>query len=213
MKEVVRKYKSFLLILSSLLLFFSCEKQTLEPSEDGVPQLYFEAKYNGYQVRFDAGINNIVGNSYKTYYYDDSLIVYNFSLEHISNSSVRYMHLSVYNYTFPFKSKVNDIDSTILPGKYLYAYNTPRPNNPKHLSEVILTCYTYSGYPYSSSYFDQKYSNFEITKVVDTTVIINRVTQQVKKAEIKFYCTLKNKIWGDTLNISDGKMSVYFVKQ
>lgn len=208
--KIIRNNFIFLTALAALV-FPSCEKQTLEPSINETPKIFFEAKFNGFPVRFEAGKDNIIAESYITSSYDDSLITFNFTLKNYTNS-YKYIHLSVNNYVFPYKSKENDIDSTVKPGKYLYAYSLSKPNNPKRLSEVILTCYSYYGSVYSSVYFDQQYSNFEILHVKDTVVQLNRQSYRVKKADIEFYCTLRNKFWGDTLNVSSGKMSVFFVR-
>lgn len=216
MKTLNKKAKEIIWVavaLLSLLVLISCNQQLLEPNENGSPSIYFKADFDGIQKSYQSGIASIYSNSYNLLLDHDSLIVYHFILDDLKNIYVRYIDVSINNYTFPYKNFEDDIDSAIKPGQYKYRNLGPNPGNPKRLSEIIITWYNNKSETHSSLYIDQKHSTFNIIEVSDTILHLQKGSIKAKKAIISFNCTLRNTMNGDTINLQNGNMSALFIKK
>jgi hypothetical protein len=188
-----------------VLALASCEDNTLEPSSNQAPTVYFEALYNGIPLSYKVGEKTYLANSYRLFNNHDSLLIYTFSIEDYINPNRSYVEISINNFCAPYINKDNDISSTLVPGTF--KYDSP---DPKHLSEVTINWYNDLKERYSTFYIDQKYSWFKIVSVKDTIYKGTSSSIKLKKVVIDFNCLLYNQGFGDTIRLSQGKAVAIF---
>lgn len=187
--------------LHTLLLLLvglsSCKKNELPEPVASTPVVWVQGELNTIPFKLEAG-NEAAFIHTTTNVINEYLREFVFTIE--SPALKKSLQISIYSSQDTLTALTIDLERSIKPGIYKFAYSNSSIYMCKNSEVVISYSELNTGHKFNTIPYDQDISgNFEIVAVSDT---VHQGTKY-KMAEVRFNCNVKNYL-GQTYNITNG---------
>ena len=191
------KNTALLTLLLLLAGLSSCKKNELPEPIEGTPVVWVQGELNTIPFKLEAGNEAAFINS-TTNVINEYLREFVFTIE--SPTLKKSLQISIYSSQDTLTALPLDLERTIRPGTYKFAYSNSSIYMCKNSEVVITYSELNTGHKFNTIPYDQDISgNFEIVAVSDT---VHQGTKY-KMAEVRFNCNVKDYL-GQTYNITNG---------
>ncbi len=191
------KNKTLLSLFLILIGLSSCKKNELPEPIEGSPVVWVQGELNTLPFKLEAG-NEAAFINTTTNVINEYLREFVFTIE--SPALKKSLQISIYSSQDTLTALPTDLENTIKPGIYKFAYSNSSIYMCKNSEVVISYSELSTGHKFNTIPYDQDVSgNFEIVAVTDTMY----QGTKYKMAEVRFNCNVKDYL-GQTYNITNG---------